>query len=70
MDAASESVQGGITDERCEGEQGEVIKSKENAAMYTEEQRAGVCKWCRENNHNKCKECAIPITPAYEGEQE
>ncbi len=47
-----------------------MIKSKENAAMYTEEQREGVCKWCRENNHNKCKECAIPITPAYEGEQE
>lgn len=46
-----------------------MIKSKENAAMYTEEQRAGVCKWCRENNHNKCKECAIPTTPAYEGEQ-
>ena len=47
-----------------------MIKSKENAAMYTEEQREGVCKWCRENNHNKCKKCAIPITPAYEGEKE
>lgn len=45
-----------------------MIKSKDIAALYTAEQREEICRCCRKNNHNNCKDCAIPVTAARKGE--
>lgn len=46
-----------------------MIRSKDIAAMYTEEQREGICKWCREHNYDKCTTCTLPIVPAWKAEE-
>ena len=46
-----------------------MIKSKDIAALYTAEQREEICRCCRKNNHNNCKDCAIPVTAAHKGEK-
>lgn len=46
-----------------------MIRSKDIAAMYTEEQREGICKWCREHNHDKCTTCTLPTVPAWKVEE-
>lgn len=46
-----------------------LIRSKDIAAMYTEEQREGICKWCREHNHDKCTTCTLPTVPAWKVEE-
>ena len=46
-----------------------LIRSKDIAAMYTEEQREGICKWCREYNYDKCTTCALPTVPAWKAEE-
>lgn len=46
-----------------------LIRSKDIAAMYTEEQREDICKWCREHNYDKCTTCALPTVPAWKAEE-
>jgi hypothetical protein len=46
-----------------------LIRSKDLAAMYTEEQREGICKWCRKHDYDKCTACALLSVPAYNPEE-
>lgn len=46
-----------------------MIRSKDLAAMYTEEQREGICKWCQKYDYDKCTACALLSVSAYNPEE-
>ncbi len=46
-----------------------MITTMSIAEQFTAEQRKGICKWCREYNHDKCTTCALPTVPAWKAEE-